>query len=59
MSGGGAEREGDTESQAGSALSMQSLMLGLNSWNRVIMTWAETKSLTDWATQVPRVLLLF
>ena len=33
MSGGGAEREGDTESEAaaGSELSAQSLMQGLNS----------------------------
>ena len=34
----GAEREGDTESQAVSMLSAQSLKRGLNSQNREIMT---------------------
>ena len=34
----GREREGERESQAGSASSVQSAMLGWNSWNCEIMT---------------------
>ena len=45
-SGGGAERERDREFYAGSMLSVQSLMQGLNSQNHEIMTWAEIKSCT-------------
>ena len=58
---GGAEREGDRESQAGSTLSSQSLMWGSNSWTE--RSWPELKSrvghLTDRATQVPLEHLLF
>ena len=53
MSRGGAEREGERESQAGSALMAQ--MQGLNP--RTVRSRAEPKSrasrLTDWAPQVP------
>ena len=38
VSGGGAEIEGDRESQAGSALPAQSPLQGLNPQNRKIMT---------------------
>ena len=38
MSGGGAERQGDRESQADSTLSARSLMQGSNSRNHEIMT---------------------
>ena len=41
MSGGGTEREGDTESEAGSALSAQSPTWGLNS--RTTRLWPELK----------------
>ena len=61
MSRGGAEREGDTESEAGSRLWAVSIepdpgleltdLLQLT--DREIMTWAEVRSLTDWATQAP------
>ena len=54
---GRAEREREGESQAGSALSAQSQMWGLNS--QTVRSWPEPKSsvgpLTDWATQVPQV----
>ena len=40
---GGAEREGDTEPDAGLELT-----------NQEIMTWAEVGSLTDWVTQAPQ-----
>ena len=55
MSGGGAEREGDTESKAGSRLWALSTEpdAGLELTNREIMTWAEVGCSTDWATQVP------
>ena len=55
MSGGGAEREGDTESKAGSRLWVVSTEpdVDLESTNHEIMTWAEVRQLTDWATQVP------
>ena len=43
MSGGGAEREGDTESEAGSRLQAVSTEpdVGLEPRSRKIMTWAE------------------
>ena len=44
-SGGGAEKEGERESQAVSTLSEQSWMQDSNSRNQEIMTWAENKSL--------------
>ena len=61
ISGGGAEREGDTESETGSRLWAVSTEpnAGLKLTNREIMTWAEVGHLTDWATQVPlKVLFL-
>ena len=53
-SGGGAERKGDTESQAGSRLWPVSTEpdAGLKPANCGMMTWAEVGELTDWATQV-------
>ena len=41
---GKGQREGDTESQAGSTLSMQSPTWDSNSQNHEIVTWAKTKS---------------
>ena len=56
MSRGGAERQGDTESEAGSRLWAVSTEpdAGLELMDREIMTWAEVWCLTDWATQVPQ-----
>ena len=56
MSGGGAEGEGDTESEAGSGLWAVSTKpdVGLEPTNPEIMTWAEVGCLTDWATQAPQ-----
>ena len=55
VSGGGAEREGDTESVEGSRLWTDSTEpdAGLKLTDREIMSWAEVRRLTDWATQVP------
>ena len=55
MSQGGAEREGDTESEAGSRLRAVSTEpdVGLEPTNCEIVTWAEVGHLTDWATQAP------
>ena len=52
---GGAEKEGDTESEAGSRLRAVGTErdVGLELTNRESMTWAEVGRLTDWATQVP------
>ena len=52
---GGAEREGDTESEAGSTLCSVSTEpdAGLEPKTREISTLAEVGCLTDWATQVP------
>ena len=59
-SGGGAEREGDTGSEAGSRLRAVSTEpdAGLELTDCKIMTWAEVGRLTDWATQarLPHVL---
>ena len=54
--GGGAEREGDTESEAGSRLWAGSTEpdVGLKLTNHEIMTWAEVGRSTDWATQAPQ-----
>ena len=54
-SGGGTEREGDTESEAGSRLRAISPEpdAGLELTDREIVTWAEVGGLTDWATQAP------
>ena len=55
MNGGGAEREGDTESEAGSSL--WAISTEPNVWleptNYEVMTWAEVRRLTNWATQAP------
>ena len=55
LHGGGAEREGDTESEAGSSLWAVSTEpeAGLELTNREIMTWAKVGRLTDWATKEP------
>ena len=55
MSRGGAEREGDTESKAGSRLWAVSTEpnTGLKLVDREIMTWAEVERSTNWATQAP------
>ena len=60
MNGGGAEREGDTESEAGSRLWAVSTEpdAGLELTDREIMTWAEVGRLTDQATQVPQKVIL-
>ena len=55
MNRGGAEREGDTELEAGSKLWAISPEpdAGLELTDCEIMTWAEVGRLTDWTTQVP------
>ena len=55
MNGGGSEREGDTESEAGSRLWAVSTEpdVGLELTDCEIMTWAEVGHSTDWATQMP------
>ena len=55
MSVEGAERRGDTESEAESRLWAVSTepYVGLELTNLEIMTWAEVGNLTDWATQSP------
>ena len=53
-SGGGAKREGDPESEAGST-SEPNVRFKLT--NHEIMTWAEVGCLHDWATQVPQYLV--
>ena len=60
MSGGGTEREGDTESEAGSRLWAISPEpdVGLELTDREVVTWAEVGRLTDWATQAPLTELL-
>ena len=61
VSGGGAEREGDTESEAGSrpwTVSTEPNM-GLELTNCEIMIWAKVGCLTDWATQEPQWILHF
>ena len=60
MSRGGAEREGDTESKAGSRLWAVSIEpnVGLELRNCEIMTWAEVGCSTDWATQAPQHVLI-
>ena len=56
MNGGRAEREGDTESEAGSRLWTVSTEsdAGLELTNCEIMTWAKVGCSTDWATQAPQ-----
>ena len=55
MNGGGAEREGDKESEAGSRLwaITPEPDAGLELADREIVTWAEVERPTDWATQAP------
>ena len=59
-SGLGAEREGDTESEAGSRLQAVSTEpdAGLELTSCDIMTWPEVGRWTDWATQVPLLKLI-
>ena len=61
MSRGGAEREGDTESKAGSRLQPVSTEpdVGLELTDREIMTWAEVGGPTDWDTQAPLRVIFF
>ena len=56
VSRGGAERQGDTDSEVGSRLWAVSTEpdAGLELTNREIMTWAEVGRLTDGATQAPQ-----
>ena len=56
VSRGGTERQGDTESEAGSRLPAVSTEphAGLELTNHEIMTWAEVSCLTKWATQASR-----
>ena len=58
---GGAEREGDTESETDSRLWAVSTEpdTGLELTDREIMTWAEVGRLTDQATQAPQMAVLF
>ena len=58
---GGAEREGDTECEAGPRLWAVSRKrdTGLEPTNLEIMTWAEVGRQTNWATQVPLFCLVF
>ena len=58
--GGGAEREGDTESEAVSRLwaVITEPDAELEPTNRKIMTWAEVGCLTDWATHVPQTVIM-
>ena len=58
VSGLGAEREGDTESEAGSRLQAVSTEpdAGLELTSCEVMTWAEVRRSIDWATQVPQII---
>ena len=60
-SGGGAEREEDTESEVASRLSAVSTEpdAGLKLMDGEIMTRAEVRRLTDRATQTPQFLIIF
>ena len=60
-SGGGAERKGDTEPEAGSRLWAVNTEpgVGLKPMNCEIMTWAKVGRLTDWAIQTPFVFCSF
>ena len=55
MSRGGAERQGDTESKAGSRLRAVSTEPdeGLKPMSCEIVTWGKVGCLTNWATQLP------
>ena len=56
MSGGGAEIEEDTESEAGLGLWAVSTepSAGLELKDHKILIWVQVRRLTDWATQVPQ-----
>ena len=56
VSGGGTEREGDTESEAGSRLWAVNTEsgVGFELTDREIMTWVKVGCLTNWATQTPQ-----
>ena len=58
VSEAGAERGGDTESEAGSRLWAVSTEpdARLKPLNHEIMTWAKVGHLPDWATQAPLIL---
>ena len=58
---GEGQTERETESEAGSRLRDISteLDMGLELTNCEIMTWAEGRRLTDWATQVPQEICTF
>ena len=60
-SGGGAEREGDTESEMGSRLWAVSTEPDAEPelTNHKTMTWAKVGCITDWATQAPPPPLVF
>ena len=56
--GRGIERQGDTESKAGSrlwAVSSTEADTGLEPTNCEIMTWAKVGHLTNWATREPQM----
>ena len=57
MSGGGAEGEGDPESEAGSRL--WAVSTEPDTWleltDREIMTWAKVGRSSNWATQAPLI----
>ena len=59
VSRGGSEREGDTESEAGSRL--WDVSTEPHTWlelmNPEVMTWADVRHLTDWAFQPPQCLI--
>ena len=59
--GGRLEREGDTEAEAGPRLWAVGTEpeAGLEPTDHEIMTWAEVRHLTNWATQVPRLCYVF
>ena len=61
VSRGGAGREGDTESEAGSWLRAVSTEpdVGLKPTSWEITTWVEAQRFTDWVTQAPQNILLF
>ena len=60
MSGRRAEKEGDTESKAGSKVQAVSTEpdTGPELRSREIMTWAEVGHLTNWATKAPPLLTI-
>ena len=57
QSGGGAETDGDTESEAASKLWAVNTEpdMGLEPTKRGIITWAEVGRSTNWATHAPLI----